>query len=69
MNQGDQIPELRVTPDRFLTVRYAGASALVGLLAAFGQLHGSLIKQQRLSAAAGELLTPDWTLAEGSRFA
>ena len=26
MNQGDQIPELRVTPDRFLTIRYAGAS-------------------------------------------
>ena len=26
MNQGDQIPELRVRPDRFLTVRYAGAS-------------------------------------------
>ena len=26
MNQGDQIPELRITPDRFLTVRYAGAS-------------------------------------------
>ena len=26
MNQGDQIPQLRVTPDRFLTVRYAGAS-------------------------------------------
>jgi acyl dehydratase len=26
MNQGDSIPELRVTPDRFLTVRYAGAS-------------------------------------------
>ena len=26
MNQGDQIPELHVTPDRFLTVRYAGAS-------------------------------------------
>ena len=26
MNQGDNIPELRVTPDRFLTVRYAGAS-------------------------------------------
>ena len=25
MNAGDQIPELRVTPDRFLTVRYAGA--------------------------------------------
>ncbi len=26
MNQGDALPELRVTPDRFLTVRYAGAS-------------------------------------------
>ena len=26
MNPGDRIPELRVTPDRFLTVRYAGAS-------------------------------------------
>lgn len=26
MNEGQQIPELRVTPDRFLTVRYAGAS-------------------------------------------
>jgi acyl dehydratase len=26
MNEGEQIPELRVTPDRFLTVRYAGAS-------------------------------------------
>ena len=26
MNQGESIPELRVTPDRFLTVRYAGAS-------------------------------------------
>ena len=26
LQAGDQIPELRVTPDRFLTVRYAGAS-------------------------------------------
>ena len=26
MNAGEQIPELRVTPDRFLTMRYAGAS-------------------------------------------
>ena len=26
MNPGDAIPELRTTPDRFLTVRYAGAS-------------------------------------------
>jgi acyl dehydratase len=26
MKPGDQVDELRVTPDRFLTVRYAGAS-------------------------------------------
>jgi len=26
MNAGESLPELRVTPDRFLTVRYAGAS-------------------------------------------
>ena len=26
MNEGDQIPELTVTPDRFLPHRYAGAS-------------------------------------------
>jgi acyl dehydratase len=26
MKAGDSIPELRTTPDRFLTVRYAGAS-------------------------------------------
>ncbi len=26
MEPGDQLPELKVTPDRFLTVRYAGAS-------------------------------------------
>jgi len=26
MEPGDELPELKVTPDRFLTVRYAGAS-------------------------------------------
>ena len=26
LHAGEQIPELRVTPDRYLTVRYAGAS-------------------------------------------
>jgi acyl dehydratase len=26
MHAGDEIPELKVTPDRYLTVRYAGAS-------------------------------------------
>src|SRR5438477_3971137 len=50
-------------------LRIAGVLALVALLAAFGQLHGSLIKQQRLSAEAGELLTPDWTIALGPTLA
>jgi hypothetical protein len=26
MQAGDEIPELKVTPDKYLTVRYAGAS-------------------------------------------
>ena len=26
LEPGDEIPELRVTPDKYLTVRYAGAS-------------------------------------------
>jgi acyl dehydratase len=26
LSQGEQIPEVRVTPDKYLTVRYAGAS-------------------------------------------
>ena len=26
MQQGDELPELKITPDRYLTVRYAGAS-------------------------------------------
>lgn len=26
MNPGDELPELRVTPDKYLTTRYAGAS-------------------------------------------
>jgi heme A synthase len=51
------------------TLRYTGVLALVALLAAFGQLHGSLIKQQRLSAEAGELLPPDWTIALGPTLA
>lgn len=26
MKQGDELPELKVTPDRYVTIRYAGAS-------------------------------------------
>jgi len=56
--------------------KWGGAAALIVLLAAFGQLHGTLIKQQRLYNAALEIAppapaatieppTPDWLLAAG----
>ncbi|HTK78615.1 MAG TPA: hypothetical protein VL371_25375, partial [Gemmataceae bacterium] len=58
-------------------LKWGGAAALVALLAAFGQLHGTLIKQQRLFNAALDIAppaaphvsavppTPDWLLAAG----
>src|SRR5262245_8811879 len=58
-----------------------GAVALVALLAAFGQLHGTLIKQQRLYHAALEIAppaapsstvappTPDWFITAGPTLA
>src|SRR5205085_9867427 len=49
--------------------RSAGLAALAGLLAAFGQLHGTLIRQQRLSAEAGTVLSPDWLTAAGPTLA
>jgi heme A synthase len=39
-------------------LRWGGFAALVALLVAFGQLHGTLMKHQRLSAEAGEVLAP-----------
>src|SRR4029077_20820175 len=62
---------------RKLLLKWGGAVALVVLLAAFGQLHGTLIKQQRLYNAAIDFAqpaapgprieppTPDWLLAAG----
>jgi heme A synthase len=58
-------------------LKWGGAAALVLLLAAFGQLHGTLIQQQRLYNAALDLAppaapdativppTPDWLFAAG----
>jgi acyl dehydratase len=60
MNQGDQIPELRVTPDRFLTVRYAGASG------DFNPIHidEEFAKQVGLP---GRILHGLWTMAQVAR--
>ena len=41
-------------------VRWAGFAATIALLAAFGQLHGSLLGHQRLLRETGELTAPDW---------
>src|SRR5947209_6278889 len=40
--------------------RWGGLVALVGLLAAFGQFHGSLIAHQKAFQATGDLAPPDW---------
>ena len=60
MNQGDQIPELRTTPDRFLTVRYAGASG------DFNPIHidEEFAKQVGLP---GKILHGLWTMAQVAR--
>src|SRR3954467_845142 len=62
MNQGDQIPELRVPPDRFLTVRYAGASG------DFNPIHidEEFAKQVGLP---GRILHGLWTMAQVARAA
>jgi acyl dehydratase len=60
MNQGDKIPELKVTPDRFLTVRYAGASG------DFNPIHidEEFAKQVGLP---GRILHGLWTMAQVAR--
>jgi cytochrome c oxidase assembly protein subunit 15 len=62
-------------------LKWGGAAALVALLGAFGQLHGTLIKQQRLYNAAIDFAppatptpaveppTPNWPLAAGPTLA
>jgi acyl dehydratase len=60
MNPGDAIPELRTTPDRFLTVRYAGASG------DFNPIHidEEFAKQVGLP---GRILHGLWTMAQVAR--
>ena len=60
MNAGDAIPELKVTPDRFLTVRYAGASG------DFNPIHidEEFAKQVGLP---GRILHGLWTMAQVAR--
>src|SRR5690242_8973419 len=59
-NVGDQIPELRVTPDRHLTVRYAGASG------DFNPIH---IDEEfaRSVGLPGRILHGLWTMAQVAR--
>jgi acyl dehydratase len=58
--EGEQIPELRITPDKFLTVRYAGASG------DFNPIH---IDEEfaRAVGLPGRILHGLWTMAQVAR--
>ena len=60
MEPGDQLPELRITPDRYLTVRYAGASG------DFNPIH---IDDEfaRSVGLPGRILHGLWTMAQVAR--
>ncbi len=60
LQAGEQIPQLRVTPDRFLTVRYAGASG------DFNPIH---IDEEfaRSVGLPGRILHGLWTMAQVAR--
>ena len=60
MQPGDQIPELRVTPDKYLTVRYAGASG------DFNPIH---IDEEfaRSVGLPGRILHGLWSMAQVAR--
>ena len=60
MNPGDEIPTLKVTPDRYLTVRYAGASG------DFNPIHidDDFAKEVGLP---GKILHGLWTMAQVAR--
>jgi acyl dehydratase len=60
MNPGDQIPELKVTPDRYLTVRYAGASG------DFNPIHIDEEFAQQVGLP-GRILHGLWTMAQVAR--
>jgi acyl dehydratase len=60
LKAGEQIPELRITPDKFLTVRYAGASG------DFNPIH---IDEEfaRAVGLPGRILHGLWTMAQVAR--
>jgi acyl dehydratase len=60
MQAGDALPELRITPDKYLTVRYAGASG------DFNPIHidEDFAKQVGLP---GRILHGLWTMAQVAR--
>jgi acyl dehydratase len=60
LGQGEPIPELRVTPDKYLTVRYAGASG------DFNPIH---IDEEFAKAVGlpGRILHGLWTMAQVAR--
>jgi len=62
MQAGDEIPTLKVTPDKYLTVRYAGASG------DFNPIHvdDDFAKQVGLP---GKILHGLWTMAQVARAA
>ena len=60
MEAGEQLPELKVTPDRYVTVRYAGASG------DFNPIH---IDEEfaRSVGLPGRILHGLWTMAQVAR--
>jgi acyl dehydratase len=60
LQTGEQIPELRVTPDKYLTVRYAGASG------DFNPIH---VDEEfaRAVGLPGRILHGLWTMAQVAR--
>jgi acyl dehydratase len=60
LHAGEQIPELRVTPDKYLTVRYAGASG------DFNPIHTDEDFAKAVGLP-GRILHGLWTMAEVAR--
>jgi acyl dehydratase len=60
MQPGEQLPELTVTPDRYLTVRYAGASG------DFNPIHIDDDFAQQVGLP-GKILHGLWTMAQVAR--